>query len=53
MPSSSPTAVTCYCEGMEISALLSKLSDTMYVSRSFGPASEHYGVTMIPVAMVV
>ena len=38
---------------MEIPSLLAKLSDTMHASRSFGPATEHGGVTVIPVALVV
>ena len=37
---------------MEIANLLSKVSETMHVGRSFGPASEHDGVTIIPVALV-
>jgi uncharacterized spore protein YtfJ len=37
---------------MEIANLLSKVSDTMHVSRCFGPASEHDGVTIVPVAFV-
>lgn len=38
---------------MEIPSLLAKLSETMHASRSFGPATEHDGVTVIPVALVV
>jgi len=38
---------------MDIPNLLTKLSDTMHASRSFGPATEHDGVTVIPVALVV
>jgi uncharacterized spore protein YtfJ len=38
---------------MEIANLLTKVSETMHVSRSFGPASEHDGVTIVPVAIVV
>jgi len=37
---------------MEIANLLSKVSETMHVSRCFGPASEHGGVTIVPVAFV-
>lgn len=37
---------------MEIANLLTKVSDTMHVSRCFGPASEHDGVTIVPVAWV-
>ena len=38
---------------MEIQKLLTKLSDSLHASRSFGPASEQGGVTIIPVAIEV
>ena len=38
---------------MEIANLLTKVSDTMHVTRCFGPPSEHGGVTIVPVAFVV
>ncbi|MGQ0832909.1 MAG: spore germination protein GerW family protein [Microthrixaceae bacterium] len=38
---------------MEIQKLLTKLSDSMHASRSFGPASEHGDVTIVPVAIEV
>lgn len=38
---------------MEIENLLAKVSDTMHVSRCFGPPSEHDDVIIVPVAFVV
>ncbi|HUS60647.1 MAG TPA: hypothetical protein VMY34_00530 [Acidimicrobiales bacterium] len=38
---------------MEIQKLLTKLSDSMHASRSFGPSSEHDAVTIVPVAIEV
>lgn len=38
---------------MEIQNLLTKLSDSMHVSRSFGPSSDHGDVTIVPVAIEV
>jgi uncharacterized spore protein YtfJ len=38
---------------MEIQKLLAKVSDSIHVGRSFGPASEHGDVTIVPVAIEV
>lgn len=38
---------------MEIATLLTKVSETVQVGRSFGPVTEHGDVTFIPVAVVV
>src|SRR5687768_17142485 len=38
---------------MEIQNLLDKLSDTMHAVRAFGPATDHGGVTVIPVAVII
>lgn len=46
------SAATCYPVCMEIPSLLAKVTDTMHVSRSFGPPSQHGDVTLVPVAVV-
>src|SRR5688572_12406445 len=38
---------------MELEDLLTKVSESLQVGRSFGPAVEHGDVTLVPVAVVV
>lgn len=38
---------------MEITSLLSRMSDHIHVSRAFGPPTDHGSVTVVPVAVVI